>query len=384
MIRKNRFRIIIDRDSPTPTYQQLYDQIVQCIESDDFHVGEYLPTEHEICELSGLSRMTVRKAMDRLNQMGLVNAVRGRGTFIASKETSADSKTSIGFALRPQRYIEEDPFYSQVLLGVTREAQKRRIHLAFISGEQVERGEQSLARNLSINPLAGLMIAGQMPQGFLTYIQQLHIPCIFLNYRSHLYPFDSVAADQREIGRLLAHHLLDLGHERCLYLSGEADNIAYEERLAGFQEIFQTDSKRQVYVLKGCKHSESGRMMIQTVLKKRVLFSCVAAGNDMIAIGAMNELQDRGIQVPQDVSVCGIDNVSFSENSRPSLTTVHIEKHQMGVKALQILMDRIQNPTNVQQTILLGVKLCIRQSTGPAPANLGEKIQLEADGKGAG
>ncbi|MGC9327469.1 MAG: LacI family DNA-binding transcriptional regulator [Candidatus Hinthialibacter sp.] len=381
MIRKNRFHIIIDRDSSTPTYQQLFDQIVGRIESDEFHVGEFLPTENEICELSGLSRMTVRKAIDRLHQIGLVKAVRGRGTFIVSKKPATDAKISIGFVLRPHRYIEEDPFYSQVLLGVTQEAQKQGIHLAFISSEQGEHEEKSLAHHLSMNPLAGLLIAGQMPQGYLTYIQQLHVPCVFLNFQSNLYPFDSISADQQEIGRLLAHHLVDHGHQRCLYLSGEAGNIAYEERLKGFQEIFLSDSNRQVFVFKGGKHSESGRMMIQTALKKRLTFTSVAAGNDMIAIGAMNELQDRGFQVPEDVSVCGIDNVPFSENSRPSLTTVHIEKYQMGVKALQILLDRIQNPKNVQQTILLGVNLCVRQSTGRAPCNLGENNRRESEGK---
>ncbi len=356
--------LYIDRTSSTPTYQQLCDQITQWILSDQLQIGEYLPTENEICKLSGLSRMTVRKAIEKLNQMGLVNAVRGRGTFVVAKEPTAPVKTSIGFVLRPHRYIEEDPFYSQVLMGVTQEAQRRRIHLAFVSGEYIEDETHSYEHYQILQHLAGIIIAGQMPKDFLDHIERIRIPCVFLNYRSSEYPFDTVTADQEEIGKLLGDHLASLGHRRCLYLSGEADNVAYEARLKGFQETFLSHS-RSLTVLKGGKDVESGRRMIQQALANGTSFTAVTGGNDTIAIGAMNELLDSGYRIPEEISVCGIDDVPFAENCRPALTTVRIEKQEMGIKALQYLLERLKNPRKVQVTVLLGVKLCARQSTGP-------------------
>lgn len=361
-----RLRITIDRDSSKPTYQQLCDQIVKAIQSDKFQIGEFLPTENEVCELTGLSRMTVRKALDKLNHLGLVEAVRGRGTFIVAKEPSTKIKRSIGFVLRPHRYIEEDPFYSHILMGVTQEAQKQRLHLAFISGEHVESHDVENHPYQFLSHLSGAIIAGQMPNAFLDYVQKIHLPCVFLNYRSSAYPFDAVTADQLEVGRLQGKHLAELGHNQCLYISGESDNVAYEDRLAGFMETFTGDSTRKVVVLKGRKNSESGREMVQQALEQKTPFTAIAAGNDRMAIGAMNELLDRGFRIPEEISVCGIDNIPFTENCRPALTTVHIEKQEMGIKAVQLLLERLKNPAKIQETILLGIELRVRHSTGPA------------------
>jgi DNA-binding LacI/PurR family transcriptional regulator len=251
-------------------------------------------------------------------------------------------------------------------MGVTQEAQKQRLHLAFISGEHVESHDADDHPYQFLSHLSGAIIAGQMPSAFLDYVQKIHLPCIFLNYRSSTYPFDTVSSDQIEVGRLQGKHLVELGHTQCLYLSGESDNVAYEDRLAGFMEAFSAGSRRNVVVLKGGKNSESGRMMVQQALEQKVRFTALAAGNDMMAVGAMNELLDRGFRIPEEISVCGIDNVPFAENCRPALTTVHIEKQEMGIKAVRLLLERLKNPAKIQETVLLGIQLCVRQSTGPA------------------
>ncbi len=367
---QNNFAFVIDRNSPIPTYQQLTDQIVSLVQSGQIIIGGFLPTEKEICDMSGLSRMTVRKALEKLNQLGMVEAVRGRGTFVVANEPSDNIKYSIGFALRPERFIEEDPFYSQILMGVTQAAQNRQVHLAFIKGENISSELQIVKRYSILKNLSGIIVAGQMPSAFLDYLVKIHLPCVLINFRSSQYPFDCVTSNQKEIGGKVARHLMEQGHKQCLYLSGEPDNIAYEERLSGFQEIYCRDSDNQIHILKGGKQSQSGRDMIQKALRKNIPFTAVAAGNDMMAIGAMNELQDCGIRIPEKISVCGIDNVTIAENCRPSLTTVHIEKQDMGIRALQILLERLRHPKKAQETVLLGTKLIERQSTGAAILNI--------------
>jgi len=164
---------------------------------------------------------------------------------------------------------------------------------------------------------------------------------------------------------LQGKHLVELGHTQCLYLSGESDNVAYEDRLEGFMETFSTVSRSNVTVLKGGKNSDSGRKMIERAWERKIPFTAVAAGNDLMAVGAMNELLDRGFRIPDEISVCGIDNIPFAENCRPSLTTVHIEKQEMGIKSVRLLLERLKNPAKIQETVLLGIQLSIRQSTGP-------------------
>ncbi len=361
----SKFDITIDRQSKVPTYRQLSDQIIRQIQGDHIQIGEFLPTENEICEISGLSRMTVRKAINQLQQLGLVGAVRGRGTFIISKETSKDIKYSIGFALRPERYIEEDPFYSQILMGVTQEAHNQNLYLAFIKGENITDEKNVLNSFGMLKQLNGLIIAGQMPKAFLDHIASLGLPCVFLNYRNTAYPFDSVGSDQIEIGRLLGKHLAELGHRECLYLSGEPENVAFEDRLKGFQEVFVHKTGGDIHILKGGKDCRAGQVMIRNALNQGLRFTAVAGGNDLMAIGAMNELFEQGYHIPEDISVGGVDNISNAINCRPKLTTIHVEKQGMGIRALQLLLERLNNPKKTIESILLGVKLIARESTVP-------------------
>ncbi len=373
----SKFSIQIDRYSPIPTYRQLCDQMVNIIQSEEVQIGEFLPTENEICQITGLSRMTVRKSIEQLSQLGLVEAVRGRGTFIVAKESMRKSiDRSIGFALRPERYIDEDPFYSQVLMGVTHEAQKQHVHLAFIKGEDLQSEQCPLEQQALLRQLSGLIIAGQMPKAFLDYMMQIYMPCVFLNYRNDDYPFDTVTSEQSQFGRLLARHLVKLGHKQTLYLSGEADNIAHEDRLRGFYKEFAGE----VSILKGGKNSSCGREMIQKALEQKMEFTAVVGGSDLIAIGAMNALQDQGYRIPDEVSVCGIDNVSIAENCRPSLTTVHVEKQEMGIRALQLLLRRLEEPKKIQETIMLGAQLMERQSTGIPPYNVNQIKNVVSQG----
>ena len=363
----NRFNdvdIHIDKTSPVPAYHQLTDQLENLIRSDKIQIGDVLPPENTLCEISGLSRMTVRRAIEDLSRRGYLVAESGRGTFVVSKEPHQENQRSIGFVLRPDRYIEEDPFYSQVLLGLARETQKNAINLAFIQGERIKDEETYADRYAQMRDLSGLIVGGQMSESFLEYLQRIRIPCVFANFRSSGYPYDAVTYDQFEVGRLLADHLAGLGHRSALYINGEEDNVAYSERLAGFREVFLGRDGANVHVLHGSKDSQSGREMVRRALKQGLTFSAVVGANDLIAIGAMNELQDLGFDVPREVSVGGINNLAACQNSRPPLTSVKIEMQEMGARAVQLLMKRLDDPKAVQETVLLGVTLVTRQSTG--------------------
>lgn len=356
------FQFHIQRDSTTPSYIQLSDQIAEHIQNNSVQIGEFLPTEIEICELSGLSRMTVRKALERLNRLGMVDAVRGRGTFITAKEPIQSAPYSLGFALRPERYIEEDPFYSEILIGVTQETQLHHAPLAFIAGENISDELEIKERYTMLKQMSGLIIAGQMPKAFLDYVVSTQIPCVFLNYHNSRYPFDAVVGDQREAGRLMGEHLSQLGHREFVYINGEENNDNYIGRLEGFCRVIE-NCGGDVHIVHEAKSAGCGRDAIARELNSGRRFTAAVAANDVIAVGVMNELQDRGVSVPEDVSVCGFDNVSMASNCRPLLTTVHYEKQEMGARAVRLLIDRLKNPQKTKETVLLEVKLVTRQST---------------------
>ena len=96
--------------------------------------------------------------------------------------------------------------------------------------------------------------------------------------------------------------------------------------------------------------------------------TAILAINDLLAIGALRAAADLGLQVPKDVSLVGFDDISIGNYLVPRLTTVTKYTRELGKKAFEVLLTRMQNPDLPRQLILGSAKLIIRESTGPAPS----------------
>ena len=111
---------------------------------------------------------------------------------------------------------------------------------------------------------------------------------------------------------------------------------------------------------------DAGASAVQEILAAPELPTVIFCGSDLIAMGAMNALQQAGVKVPEDVSIVGIDNLSFAFLTRPPLTTVSVPREQLGVSAFHALekMLRLKRHNGAEYT--LETELVIRKSTGPA------------------
>jgi len=89
--------------------------------------------------------------------------------------------------------------------------------------------------------------------------------------------------------------------------------------------------------------------------------------NDITAVGALRELRERGIRVPEDMSVTGFDNVKLSEFCYPALTTVHIPREQIGHIICESLLANPSKPMEAEAEIVIDPEFVLRDSTGPAP-----------------
>lgn len=359
--------LCISRESAKPPFQQLAECVQEQIDRGDIPIGRQLPTVREFCEWTGLSRVTVSRAMVLLQQNGYVVSRRGSGSFVIAKRRRAENHASIGFIVRPHRDPIRDPFYYEILLGVIDEAKETGYSLAFSKSEaeietQLHHGTQGELFHVS-----GLILAGQMPRALIEPILRLSIPTVLVDALPKGYRVDAVTVDQTRIGTLLAEHLLSLGHRRVLYLDGLPDIAGYEIRYQAFQETFLHESTCRIERMNGAQQASLGREFIQRAIQQGLAFTAVVGCNDMVAIGAMNALQDAGIRVPQDVSVCGTGGIAFAEESRPALTTVMVPKKEMGRRAVRLLRNRIAHPGGLRETLILEVEFIQRNSTGPAP-----------------
>ncbi len=177
----------------------------------------------------------------------------------------------------------------------------------------------------------------------------------------------SVGFDNQAIGAMATRHLLALGHRKIGMISGHTEhNDRAAQRALGFLAEMQDKNIKVIpsTVSEQELSIRGGRLGLRALKKQNPKLTAVVCGNDMVAIGAMLEAQEVGWRVPQDISICGIDNHELAGEIKPGLTTVSLPTQDLGrVAATQIL--QILGGEPVAQRSLLPFHLIERGSTAP-------------------
>ncbi len=166
---------------------------------------------------------------------------------------------------------------------------------------------------------------------------------------------------------LAIEHLKELGHRKLVHLAGPQNVSGGKERLETFIICCQAHGLDYEIIQLDYFDVESGRKGAHQLLERNLNCSGIIAGNDMIAIGTLQVLQERGKRIPEDLSLVGFNGTLLSDMLNPPLTTVAIPHQTLGEKAASILLEEIANPDGPKQKILLTPKLLIRKSTAIAP-----------------
>jgi LacI family transcriptional regulator len=94
--------------------------------------------------------------------------------------------------------------------------------------------------------------------------------------------------------------------------------------------------------------------------------------NDLLAIGALRAVADRGLRVPEDISIAGFDDIDVAAYLTPPLTTVRVDSESLGRESVRLVLARMQDPERPPQHVRVAAQLVVRASTGPAPTDLGK------------
>lgn len=172
---------------------------------------------------------------------------------------------------------------------------------------------------------------------------------------------DCIMADHVEGGRLMAEHIIALGHRRVGLISGFQEHTSNRERRQGFVEAAgdRIDLTWEVHVELVPELPVSA---IEAIARREV--SAIVCVNDLVAIGALSAIKSLGMNVPEDVSVIGFDDMQWSRWPLINLTTVRQPLDTLGERAVDLLIERITTPGCALNTEVLPVELVIRESTG--------------------
>jgi signal transduction histidine kinase/DNA-binding LacI/PurR family transcriptional regulator len=189
----------------------------------------------------------------------------------------------------------------------------------------------------------------------------------------------SFTADNEGGMRAIIHHLIKVhGYKRIAFIRGPRGQLEAEQRFEAYRLELKANEIPfdDRIVVEGNYTPESGRAAMRTLLDERGLrIQAVAASNDRMAFGAIEVLQQRGIQVPDSVAVTGFDDVSESQSTGVPLTTVHQSFAQTGRLAIETLKKRIQGE-HVEEINILPAKMVVRWSCGCLPESVKSTIVL--------
>jgi len=180
----------------------------------------------------------------------------------------------------------------------------------------------------------------------------------------------NVVLDQRRAAELALRHLYQLGHRKIAFMRGgshssDADDrwnclmaVAKELKLAVLPELV-------VQLHLRVSTPELGYEPVNELIQRGGEFTAIVCYNDIAAIGAIRALMNHGMQVPNDVSVVGFDDIQGAAYHNPSLTTIRQPLHQMGMVAARILLQRIRGQATFPDIVPIHPELVIRESTCP-------------------
>jgi LacI family transcriptional regulator len=197
------------------------------------------------------------------------------------------------------------------------------------------------------------------------------VPIVLLNRPASNHTFSTVCADNESGGALAAQYLLGLGHRKIAHLTGPRQHGNLSDRARGFVRTLQSaENPVQPVVLHGKFNFEGGTELTRKLLDAHPDITAIFAANDVMAFGVVHAVLDRGLRIPEDLSLIGFDNIQFSIIVHPPLTTIHQPKYEMGSAAVDILLRLARDKgKQMPEHRRLGVELIERQSCKPPLAD---------------
>jgi LacI family transcriptional regulator len=258
----------------------------------------------------------------------------------------------------------DSTIFARVLQAMQHQLGKDGYQLLVASHESSPLGEAEAIRSFLSRGVDGLMLVGaERSLAARRLLAQSKVPVV-LTWCGDDEAL-AVSVDNAKAGALAAEHLVALGHQRIGMIVGHLDfNDRQSARLAGARQAlahYGIDLPDSLVSQQGLMLS-GGRSGCAHLLQMDPAPSAIIGGIDLIAIGCLHEVQARGLRVPEDISIVGIDDIDLAAHLSPALTTVHIPTTRIGTEAAARLVSLIKGDEPVQ-SVDLPIELVVRHST---------------------
>lgn len=262
-----------------------------------------------------------------------------------------------------------NPFFAELTAGVDQvmDAAGCATFLAN-TGESPDKQERVLQR-MREHGVDGVILcpAAGTPAALVQRMRDWGLPCVQALRHLSARDGDYAGSDYRLGMELMTEHLVRLGHQRIALVGGTLNHSAWADRRAGFAAALKRHGLPADIVLRIPLTRRAGMEAAAALLARPERPTAAIAFNDIVAIGLMLGLSDRGVQPGRDFAVAGFDDVPEAAMARPALTTVATQPFQIGGEAASLLLRRIADPHGAPERVIVPTRLIIRESCGAVP-----------------
>ena len=329
----------------------------------------------EVAELAGVHRATAARALNPASQ-SMLSAPTVRKVEAAARQLKY-TPNRLATALRTDRSMTvgvvlpdlTNPMFPPVVRGIEDTLRAKGYHALIVNTDNDPERERVLFETLRGRRVDGLLVAtARRSDEVLDAAAQEDVPVVLINRSNDDSPFSVVASDDEGGIAQAVGHLTSLGHRRIGYVAGPEHVSTADARVHAFQRCAEAEGldAAETPVVRCDRFGEAdGIAGAHALLDAHPHVTALMAGNDLIALGVLRALHDRGLRCPQEMSVVGFNDMRFADAFNPPLTTVRIAQYELGVEAAGVLLDLIGPEPSAVRRIRLPVELMVRESTAP-------------------
>jgi LacI family transcriptional regulator len=263
-----------------------------------------------------------------------------------------------------------NPFFPQVARGAEDIAAEAGFSLILGNTDLRLDRELTYVDALVGRRVGGILFMPGAPEGRRTvdHLRATLVPFVLLDESLDGEDGGGVFSDNVDGGYQAGRHLIDIGRQRLVYLGGPDGLPTVAERESGFRRALVEVGSEPSAARYGPYRIATGVEVVGSLIASGEAFDGLFAGDDLLALGAINALTAAGRRVPEDVAVCGFDGIPGAELWSPSLTTIQQRAYELGASGARLLLDRVAGAISTIPRIVLPVELIARASSGgPSP-----------------
>ncbi|EGR1263157.1 substrate-binding domain-containing protein [Vibrio cholerae] len=329
-----------------------------------------MATMKDIARLAGVSTSTVSHVINKSRFVS--DEIAERVNNAAQQLNYAPSALARSLKMNRTKTIgmlvttSTNPFFGEVVKGVERSCYHQGYNLILCNTEGDNQRMKASINTLLQKRVDGLLLMCSTLEGerLDVFDRYPDIPIVVMDWGPILFASDKIQDNSLQGGYMAAKHLIECGHKEIGCITGPLIRHQAQMRYEGYKRALAEAgiAINPDWIVESDFECEGGYQAFEKLYQRGKLPSALFVSNDMMAMGVIQAASQRGLRVPDELSLIGYDDVHIAKFMTPALTTIHQPKYRLGKAAVDTLLYRLENPDTTAQVVQLEPTLVVRNS----------------------